>query len=175
MNVGKHTYGLEHIRTKNWGEKAELHIGAFCSIAEGLVVYLGGNHRTEWVSTFPFHTWNLPGYDPATSHTANGDVIIGNDVWIGANATIMSGITIGDGAVIGANSNITKNVDPYTIVGGNPAKLIRKRFTDEQIKKLLKLAWWNKTDDVIKHLTPYLLSTNIEELFIFVQERGFKF
>jgi acetyltransferase-like isoleucine patch superfamily enzyme len=108
---------------------------------------LGGNHNSDWVTTYPFghihqnifNTFNGEGH-PATK----GDVIIGNDVWIAANVTIMSGVTIGNGAVIANNSHVVKNVDPYSLVGGNPAKLIKYRLTPEQIKKLLEIKWWER-------------------------------
>jgi virginiamycin A acetyltransferase len=118
-------------------ESSDLIIGDFCSIAMGTEFFMGGNHRYDRVSTW-FHEEIIE-----KSFTSNGDIIIGNDVWIGFGATIMSGITIGDGAVIAANANVVKNVEPYTIVGGNPAKQIKKRFSEEDIEFLLELKWWN--------------------------------
>jgi acetyltransferase-like isoleucine patch superfamily enzyme len=168
MNIGRHTYVTNPIDVKNWNEGTSLTIGSFCSISDNCTIFLGGNHRTEWITTFPFHNWYIDGYDYNTSHYSDGNVIIGNDVWIGHNVTILSGITIGDGAVIGANSTVTKNVEPYSIVAGNPAKFIKKRFTDEQIETLLKISWWNLSDDQIKPLLPYLLSSNIENFIQYV-------
>lgn len=171
----KHTYGADNIETYDWNEGTKLHIGSFCSIAQKVVVFLGGNHRHDWISTYPFGSINthvFP-YPKVETHNSNGDVIIGNDVWIGHNCSIMSGVKIGDGAVIAANSNVTKNVDPYTIVGGNPARVIRKRFTDEQIEKLLKLSWWNLPDSTICKLIPYLLSPNVEDLLSFAEQNNF--
>jgi virginiamycin A acetyltransferase len=95
--------------------------------------------------------------------STKGDVIIGNDVWIGANVTIMSGVTIGDGAVIANNSHVVKNVEPYSLVGGNPAKLIKYRFTPEQIEKLLKIKWWYWDDKKINKFTPLLCNDNIDK------------
>lgn len=95
---------------------------------------------------------------------SNGDVIIGNDVWIGYGATLMSGVKVGDGAVIAANSVVTKNVEPYTIVGGNPAKVIRKRFEKEVIEKLLKIQWWNWDDSKINKNLKFLCSDNLNEI-----------
>ncbi|MGA1049821.1 MAG: CatB-related O-acetyltransferase, partial [Minisyncoccia bacterium] len=92
----------------------------------------------------------------------NGDVIIGNDVWFGDNVTIMSGVTLGDGVVIANNSHVVKNVEPYSLIGGNPAKLIKKRFTEEQIDKLLEIKWWNWDDSKINKFTPLLCNQDID-------------
>jgi acetyltransferase-like isoleucine patch superfamily enzyme len=170
----RYTYGTEHIQIKDWGEGTKLTIGSFCSISDRLVVFLGGNHRYDWVTTFPFgtvHTDVFP-HPKCKTNFSNGDVIIGNDVWIGSNCSIMSGVTIGDGAIIAANCNVTKSVEPYTIVGGNPAKIIRKRFNDLQIEKLLKLAWWNLPDQTIRILVPYLLSPNVDDLLSFAEQNN---
>jgi len=168
MVIGKYTYGVENVRTLTWGEGSTLSIGSFCSLAANIVVYLGGNHRVDWITTYPFgHTSkNVFNRFNGVGHPkTNGDVIIGNDVWIGSNATIMSGVKIGDGAVIANNSHIVKNVEPYTIVGGNPGKVIKQRFDDNTVEKLLKLKWWNLDDNTINEITPLLCSTNLDELF----------
>ena len=139
-NIGKHTYGSQNIEIYYWGEGTWLDIGNFCSVSGHILVYLGGNHRTDWITTYPFghtHTNVFNGFNGEGHPATKGDVIIGNDVWIGNNATIMSGVTIGDGVVIANNSHVVKNVEPYSLVGGNPAKLIKYRFTQEQIQKLL--------------------------------------
>jgi chloramphenicol O-acetyltransferase type B len=147
-----------------------LKFGSFCSIGAGLVVFLGGNHRTEWVSTFPFG--NTPEGDffkkPNKELTkSNGDVTVGNDVWIGEHSVIMSGITIGDGAVIAANSHVVKDVEPYSIVGGNPARHIKYRFSQEQIEKLLKIKWWDWDDEKIQENIPLLCNKYID---MFIEE-----
>ena len=144
---------------------ATLRVGNFCSIAKDVTIFLGGNHRTDWVTTYPFghiHKELFNTFDGNGHPATNGDVTIGNDVWIGYNVTIMSGVTIGDGAVIAANSHVVKNVEPYTIVGGNPAKHIKYRFTPEQIEKLLEIKWWFWEDDKINKFIP-LLCNNIDE------------
>ena len=140
---GKYTYGVPKVHCEREG--ARLSIGKFCSIANNVNIYLGGNHRTDWVTTYPFghiHTDRFNSFDGKGHPATKGDVIIGNDVWIGNNVTIMSGITIGDGAVLANNSHVVKNVEPYSLVGGNPAKLIRYRFTEAQISQLLTIKWW---------------------------------
>jgi acetyltransferase-like isoleucine patch superfamily enzyme len=142
--VGSYTYGHDGIKIIGGHESGQkLIIGKFCSIAEGVVVFLGANHRVDWFSTYPFGHINenkFPKVKRDHGHPATkGDVTIGNDVWIATNAVIMSGVTIGAGAVVGAYSIVTKDVPPYTIVAGNPAKQIRKRFSDEIINKLLEL------------------------------------
>lgn len=171
MSVGKYSYGKPTIVWSN--PDAQLIIGNFCSIAEGVSVFLGGNHRTDWITTYPFGHINTNVFNKfnGDGHPATkGNVIIGNDVWIGADARIMSGVTIGDGAIIANNSHVVKNVEPYSIVGGNPARLIRYRFTPEQIAKLLEIKWWNWDDQKINEMTPLLCSGNID-LFI---EQAFK-
>ena len=143
----------------------KLIIGKFCQIASGVeFVMNGANHQMNSVSTFPFYTlegWeqNPPSQDDLT---IKGDTIIGNDVWIGQNATILPGVHIGDGSIIGANSVVGSNVDPYTIVVGNPARVIRKRFDDELIEIMEKLKWWDKSIEEINSLIPLLTNSNLE-------------
>lgn len=162
MSVGKYTYGYPKT---SFGENAQLIIGNFCSIAQGVLVFLGGNHRSDWVTTYPFGHINTGVFNVSNiiGHpTTKGNVIIGNDVWIGYNATIMSGVVIGDGAIIACNSHVVKNVQPYSVVGGNPAKFIKYRFTEEQIKRLLEIKWWFWEDDKIKRYVPLLCNDNID-------------
>jgi acetyltransferase-like isoleucine patch superfamily enzyme len=152
MQVGRHTYGHEQITIRHWGEPAELKIGSFCSIADRIEVFLGGNHRVDWVTTYPFAEFaeQWPTARGITGHPqTNGDVTIGNDVWLGSGATIMSGVTIGDGVAVAARSCVTRDVPPYAIVGGNPARLLRFRFDEETVEKLLALRWWEWTDERI--------------------------
>ena len=164
MSFGKYTYGIPNI---HWANKnAKLIVGKFCSIAGNVNIYLGGNHRTDWVTTYPFghiHQNIFNKFNGIGHPSTKGDVIIGNDVWIGSNVTIMSGVNIGDGTVIANNSHVVKNTEPYSLVGGNPAKLIKYRFTSEQIVKLLKIKWWEWDDEKINKYTPLLCNTNIDE------------
>lgn len=129
-------------------------IGKFCSIACGAkFIFNSANHTLSSLSTYPFplffEEWGLKREDVTDSWDNKGDIVIGNDVWIGYEAVIMSGVTIGDGAVIGTRAVVTKDVPPYTIVGGVPAKTIRKRFSDETISELLKIRWWDWPEERI--------------------------
>ena len=147
------------------GEK--LTIGKFCQIGKGVeFVMNGANHQMNAVSTFPFYT--LEGWDqvPPSQNDLplKGDTIVGNDVWIGQNVTILPGVHIGDGAIIGANSVIGSDVDPYTIVVGNPARPIRKRFDEELIDIMEKLKWWDKSIEEINSLIPLLTSSNLNKV-----------
>jgi len=164
MSVGKYSYGKPSIIWSN--DNAKLSIGNFCSIATNVKIYLGGNHRVDWVTTYPFghiHTNIFNNFNGTGHPNTKGDVIIGNDVWIADNVTIISGVTIGDGAVIANNSHVVKDVEPYALVGGNPAKLIKYRFTKEQIEKLLEIKWWYWDDEKINNFTHLLCNNNIEE------------
>lgn len=159
IEVGRYTYGYEGMIVKEWGEGSSLKIGSFCSIAEGLTVMLGGNHRLDWATTFPFgHIFQkeLGGTEIIGHPKSNGDVVIGNDVWIGFNTTIMSGVKIGNGAVIAANSTIVKDVGAYEVWGGNPAKMIKTRFPAEVVRSLEDLKWWDWDVKVIKQFAPLL-------------------
>ncbi|MBO7104756.1 CatB-related O-acetyltransferase [uncultured Fibrobacter sp.] len=145
----------------------KLIIGKFCQIASGVeFVMNGANHQMNAVSTFPFYT--LQGWDMAPPAREDmplkGDTVIGNDVWIGQDATILPGVHIGDGAIIGANSVVASDVEPYTIVAGNPAKLIRKRFDDELIDLMLKFRWWDKSVEEINSLIPILTCSDLEKV-----------
>jgi acetyltransferase-like isoleucine patch superfamily enzyme len=165
MSFGKYTYGKP---ITHWdSENAKLVVGNFCSIAGNVNIYLGGNHRTDWISTYPFghiHKDVFNTFDGTGHPTTNGDIQIGNDFWIGMSVKIMSGVKIGDGAVIGAHSLVTKNVEPYTIVGGNPAKIIRKRFSCEVIDLLLTLKWWEWDDNKINENIHILCSNDFDKI-----------
>jgi acetyltransferase-like isoleucine patch superfamily enzyme len=167
--IGRDTYGWP--RVIDSGEGANLQIGAFCSIAKGVKILLGGEHHTEWATTYPFPAlWPIA--HPISGHPkTKGDVIIGNDVWIGEDAMILSGVHIGDGAVIAARAVVVKDVEDYSIVGGNPARLIRKRFSDDIIARLQALAWWTWPTPEIEKILPLLLSSDIEALLRYGETR----
>ena len=151
----------------------KLIIGKFCQIASGVeFVMNGANHQMNAVSTFPFYT--LEGWDMEPPAMADlplkGDTVIGNDVWIGQNSTIMPGVHIGDGAIVGANSVVGKDVSPYTIVVGNPANVLRKRFDDEMIELLVKFKWWDRSIEEINTLIPILTCSDIEKVKTKIRE-----
>jgi len=158
-SVGEYTYGNPKIYY--WGENKKLIVGKFCSIGSNVKIMLGGEHRTDWITTYAF-SQIFKEFNYIKGHPkSRGDVIIGNDVWIGIGVLILSGVKIGDGAVIGANSFVTKDVEPYSIVAGNPAKLIRKRFDKKTIEKLLEIKWWDWSFDRIRKNIDYLLDSDI--------------
>lgn len=163
--IGEYSYGKPLVL--DWGEGSKLTIGKFCSIAENVTIFLGGNHRTDWISTYPFNVLfnDFPNAKGIEGHPATkGDVVIGNDVWIGKGASILSGITIGDGAVIGTNAVVSKNVEPYAIIVGNPGIEIKKRFDLDTINLLLSIKWWDWTNDQINEKIEIILSNRFEEL-----------
>ncbi|WP_435269392.1 CatB-related O-acetyltransferase [Shinella sp. BE166] len=128
-------------------------------MAAGGEIFLGGSHRVDWITTFPFgHIFkeNQGGEDIKGHPITRGNVVIGNDVWLGANSVIMCGVTIGDGAVVAAGTHVVKDVPPYAIVGGNPGQHIRYRFDEEIIGYLLKLRWWDLPESVIRKIAPSL-------------------
>ena len=142
-------------------------IGKFCQIAAGVEFVMNdANHKMNAVTTYPFYTlegWEMKIPDPAEM-PFKGNTVIGNDVWIGQNAVILPGVHVGDGAIIGANSVVGSDVAPYTIVIGNPAKVLRKRFDDELIGLLLKFKWWDKSIEEINSLIPILTSSDLEKV-----------
>lgn len=163
--IGDFSYGRLHIRS--WGEGSRLTIGSYCSFADGVTIFLGGNHRTDWISTYPFSDFpvlwpEMTGF--ASTLSTRGDVKIGSDVWVGAGATILSGVGIGHGAVIGARALVVKDVAPYAVVGGNPAAVLKLRFDEATISALVDLAWWDLPRHAVARLGPFLQSGDVEAL-----------
>lgn len=146
--IGDYTYGKPRVIAR--GEGRSLTIGKYCSISTQVLIFLGSEHRTDWVSTYPFPALWREASSIKGHPTSKGDVKIGNDVYIGYHVIILSGVTIGDGAVIGAGSVVTKDVPPYAIVAGNPATVIRYRFDEKTIKKFLEIRWWDWPDEKVK-------------------------
>lgn len=142
-----------------------LRIGKFCQISTGARFLMnGGNHLGKGISTFPFQIFGGCWAETPSHWEQKGDIVIGHDVWIGNSATILSGITIGHGSVIGTNALVTRDVAPYSIVGGNPATLIRKRFEEEKIAFLLALAWWDWPVEKITHYLPAIVQGHFDVL-----------
>ena len=147
----------------------KLKIGKFCSIACGAkFLFTSGNHSMQSLSTYTFpifyEEWGLDAKDIRSAWDNKGDIVIGNDVWIGYEAVILSGVTVGDGAIVGARAVVTKDVPPYTIVAGVPAHPIRKRFDEEVIAKLQALRWWDWDEEKIKRCIPAIQSGDIDAL-----------
>ena len=156
--------------------REKLIIGKFCSIACGSkFLFNCANHSLKSLSTYTFplfyEEWELEKSNITTAWDNKGDIVIGNDVWIGYEAVIMAGVHIGDGAIIAARAVVTKDVPPYTIVGGTPAKEIRKRFDAEVIQQLLLLKWWNWSTDKIRKCLPYIMEGKMNELLTRNEER----
>jgi len=160
--IGRHTYGKPNVIER----ESKLIIGAFCSFATGITIALG-DHNTRAISTYPFSSLKWPSIEQsAKDHTTKGDVHIGNDVWVGTAAFIGSGVTIGDGAIIGAHAVVTKDIPNYGVAVGNPAKIVRYRFSDADIEKLLHIKWWDWPDEKIDRFCSFLIKNSIDELML---------
>lgn len=162
LTVGRYTYGIPDIDVYKNSER-KVNIGSFCSISKNVRIITGGIHPTNWVSTFPIRDYvgvDIP-YDGMP--TSNGDINIGNDVWIGTGATIMSGVTIGHGAIVASGSIVTKDIPPYSISAGIPARVIKFRFSEDQIHQLIQISWWDWDIQKIKDNIHLLNSENIEK------------
>jgi len=174
--VGDYTYYDDFEDVANFEKNVKYHfdftgdkliIGKFCMIASGVTFIMNGaNHLSESISAYPFAIFGN-GWEDAMEgkiYPNKGDTIIGNDVWIGYNATILAGVTIGDGAILATNATVTKDVEPYSIVGGNPAKEIRKRFAKDKIDKLLELKWWDRDIEWITMNVKNLTGSSVDDL-----------
>ncbi len=177
ISVGDYTYyddpadpaGFEKNNVLfNWPEFGDrLIIGKFCSIACGTQFIMGpANHRISSVTTYPFAVFGGEWAERVPSHLSQlpfkGDIVVGNDVWIGRNSVILPGVTIGDGAIVAAHSVVARDVEPYTVVGGNPARFLKKRFREELIQLLLRLRWWDFPPEKLVEVLPLLCDTDLE-------------
>lgn len=167
LHAGRGTYFDRNINIFSWSDQFHIYLGNYVSIGRDCNFFLHANHRTDWITTSS-QLWGPVSDEVASMHmemghpTCNGDINVGSDVWIGAKSTVMSGVNINHGAVIAACSVVTKDVPPYAIVGGNPAKIIRYRFTSDQIDSLLKIKWWEWDEQKIKDQAMSMWSTNID-------------
>lgn len=170
ITIGAYTYGRPKVRFPESG--ARLVIGRYGSIADGVEILLGGNHRLDWVTSYPFPA--LPGLWPKAVgitgfDATRGDVVIGHDVWLGSQCMVMSGVAIGHGAVVAARAVVTKDVPAYAIVAGNPARVVRLRFDEATVASLLESRWWDLPKERIDALLPLLLSDRITDFLAAAQ------
>ncbi|GEM79721.1 type B chloramphenicol O-acetyltransferase [Vibrio superstes] len=182
--VGKHSYYSGYYHKHSFDDCAryllpdrddvdKLIIGSYCSIGSGAVFMMAGNqgHQNQWASTFPFFYQDDDNFmDAKDGFERSGDTVIGNDVWIGTEAMIMSGVRVGDGAIIASRAVVTKDVEPYSIVGANPAKHIRYRFNEHQRTQLIEMKWWEWSELHIKEAMKLLCSSDIEGLYAYWKE-----
>ncbi len=161
ISVGRYTYGSPQLKV--WSEGERIEIGAFCSIADDVVIFGGGEHRLDWVTTYPLRiALNSPGAGHDGHPHTKGPTRIGNDVWIGHGAMIVSGVTVGDGACIGAGAVVSRDVPAYAVVAGNPAKVVRTRYDEPTIARLRAIAWWSWPIDRIRAFESLLCSGDVE-------------
>ena len=166
------TYFDRNVNIISWSDEYRIRIGKYCSIGRDCNFFLHANHRPDWITTSS-QLWGPVTPEIADLHmsmghpSCKGDIIIENDVWIGAKSTIMSGITIHNGAVIAAGSTVTKDVPPYSIVAGNPGRVVKYRFNEDQIEKLLNISWWNWEEKKIKENSTLLWSIDISNFIEF--------
>ncbi len=162
LSLGRHTYGMPTIYSYR-GSEVHVTIGSFCSIAPDVQIINGGIHPASWVSLFPFRIrWNLEGAFEDGMPQTRGDIVIGSDVWLGTGAMVLSGVKIGDGAIIAARAVVTRDVEPYAIVAGCPARRQEFRFSPEVIKQLMEIRWWEWDDARIREAVPLLSSPNLD-------------
>lgn len=164
---GSGTYFDRNVNILSWSDRYRIYLGKYNSIGRDCNFFLHANHRPDWITTSS-QLWGPVTPEVSDLHmtmghpSCKGDIIVENDVWIGANSTIMSGITIHNGAVIGAGSTVTKDVPPYAIVAGNPGKIVKYRFTESQIEDLLSISWWNWEENKIREEAMTLWSEDID-------------
>ncbi|MCB4454290.1 CatB-related O-acetyltransferase [Leisingera sp. McT4-56] len=159
LEIGRFTHGYEDMDIQGQDSGASISMGSFCSVGRGVRVLLDQSPALDRITAFPFgevFTDHLGGAETHAPRQGGHDVVIGNDVWIGANATLLGGVTIGDGAVIGPNATVAGDVGAYEVWAGNPAQMVRKRFDDAVCKKLQELRWWDLPLPLIREMAPLL-------------------
>ena len=161
IQIGRFTYGGARFRL--WSEDERIEVGAFCSFAEEVSVFGGGEHRTDWVTTYPLRiAFGSPGAGRDGHPHSKGKTVIGNDVWLGHGAMILSGVRVGDGACVGAGAVVSRDVPPYAIVAGNPARIVRMRFDEARVAALLRIAWWDWPIDRIREFESALCDSDVD-------------
>lgn len=168
MGIG--SYGIPIVH--DWHEGTTLRIGAYTSIADDVHIFLGGQHRTDWVSSYPFPAFLDEASVISNYGGSRGDVLVGNDVWLASGCTILSGVTIGDGAVVAARSVVSRDVEPYSIVAGNPARHSRYRFDQKTRQGLLATAWWSWPEEEVRQIVHLLCSDDLTAYFAYADGRN---
>jgi len=164
LTLGTGSYGLFRLTVQRGDQDVRVEIGSYCSIGQQVLFLPGGNHRPDWVSTYPLRArLGMAGAFHDGHPATRGPIVVGHDVWIGRGAWILSGVTIGSGAVVGAAAVVAKDVAPYEVVAGNPARPIRRRFLDHEVEALLAIAWWNWPKERVAAECPALNGGSVEE------------
>jgi acetyltransferase-like isoleucine patch superfamily enzyme len=167
--IGVGSYGMPVVH--DWSEGSSLSIGAYTSIADDVHIFLGGHHRTDWISCYPFPVFVDEAKGISDYGGTRGSVMVGNDVWLASGCTVLSGVVIGDGAVVAARAVVSRDVEPYSIVAGNPARVVGWRF-DEKTRDLFNaVAWWRWPEDEVRRISPLLCSNRLDEFFAYAQRR----
>ncbi len=159
VKIGRYSYGLDRRNFAGLDPASPVSVGNFCSFGPDVLIFGRADHPTNLISTFPFRKRLFAPTEPNTDAVTRGGVAIGHDVWVGARAMILSGVTIGSGAVIAAGAVVTRDVPPYAIVAGVPAKIVRYRLTPEQIESVLQIAWWDWSDNQLQKFDSLLYGT----------------
>jgi chloramphenicol O-acetyltransferase type B len=170
--IGNASYGMPTVHSNHGG--TSLKIGSYCSIASNVQIFLGGQHCINWVSSYPFPFFfrmDAAYKDKCLAVDSKGDVIIGSDVWLCANCTILSGVTIGHGAVIANGTMVSRDVEPYAVMAGNPAKFIKWRFDEPTRQALLESAWWDWSEDEINKVMNKLCNDDLGDFLDYAKSR----
>lgn len=175
LRVGPYSYGDYRVVYYDGDPPMGVEIGAYTSIATGVQLMIGGNHAPHWASTYPFRAsfqLETPADEEYVNSQSRGPINIGSDVWIGREAMILSGVTVGHGAVIGARAVVSRDVRPYAVVVGSPAREVRRRFTDAQVQALLEIEWWTWPNEELLRIVPLLNGAPVDDLISYGRSRA---